>query len=73
MKAKELKAALLKKENDIIRGVQLYCAEHKEEAPSFNKELNKILRTALRKFYVEAVYPMTRDLNEVNIKDYHND
>ena len=72
MKAKELKERLLKKENDIIRGVQLYCAQH-EDAPTFTKETNKILRTALRKFFVEAIYPSIRDLNEVNIKDYHND
>lgn len=72
MKAKEIQKQLLQKENDIIRSVQLYCAQH-EDAPTFTKETNKILRTALRKFFTEGVYPLIRDLHDVNIKDYHND
>ena len=71
MKAKEIKQVFRKKENDIVRGVRLYCANNKIE---FSREVHeKILRTALRKMFCEGVYPMVRDLFDVNIKDYHND
>ena len=70
MKAKQIKEAFRKKENDIVKNVQIYCAEHNVE---FTREHNKILRTAMRKMFCEGVYPLIRDLFEVNIKDYHND
>ena len=70
MKAKEIKEQLLKKESEIVKNVTLYCATHDI---SFTREHNKILRTALRKMFTEGIYPLIRDLNEVNIKDYHND
>jgi len=70
MKAKQIKEAILKKENEIVKNVQMYCATHDVD---FTREHNKILRTALRKMFTEGIYPLIRDLHEINIKDYHND
>ena len=70
MKAKELKQKLLQKENDILRDAMLYCADH---SLHFSREHNKLMRVAIRKFFETGIYPLIRDLTEVNIKDYHND
>ena len=70
MKAKEIKLAFRRKEAEIVRNVKLYCANNGVE---FGDEHTKILRTAMRKMFCEGVYPMIRDLMEVNVKDYHND
>ncbi len=48
----------------------LYCADH---SLHFSREHNKLMRVAIRKFFETGVYPLIRDLTEVNIKDYHND
>ena len=70
MKEKEIQQKLIKKENDIVREVMIYCAEHNIQ---FSREHNKLVRIALRKFFTDGIYPIVRDLFDVNIKDYHND
>ena len=70
MKAKDIQQILLKKENDLIREILFYCAENNIK---FTREHNKLVRIALRKFFTDGIYPIVRDLFDVNIKDYHND
>ena len=60
MKEKELKEALIKEENKIIRNTLLFCGTHDIE---FSRMHNKIIRNALRTFYADAIYPHLRELN----------
>ncbi len=67
-KEKEYKEILTKKENQIIRETQLYCAKHDIE---FSRKYNVLMRNAMRQFFKEGVYPIARDIWEIGIKKYN--
>jgi len=60
MTEKALKELLLAEESRIIRETHLWCGENRLE---FNKEYNKLVRSAIRKFYIQTIYPHLRQLN----------
>lgn len=66
--AKQIQSLLLKKEDEIIKAATLYCAEHGIE---FNGKHRILAKVMLRKFFTDGVYPIVRDLFDVNIKKYH--
>jgi len=58
---------LLRKENDLVRDMMLYCSNNGIE---FSKKHNVLVRSAMRQFFKYGVYPIIRDLYEDNVKDY---
>ena len=69
-KAKELKAKLANKEDELVRTATLYAGRHNME---FDGKHRILLRVVLRNFFTSGIYPLVRDLNEINIDKYHND
>jgi hypothetical protein len=66
-KPKEWQEAMLKKENQIIRDTQLYCANNDIE---FHKKHNILMRNAMRQFFKEGVYPIIREIFDSPDKKY---
>lgn len=68
MSAKQIQNLLIKKEDEIIKAATLYCAEHEMEFGTKHRILAKVM---LRKFFTDGVYPLVRDLFDVNVKKYY--
>jgi len=58
-KAEQIRKALLKKENEIVRGNKMFCAHHNIE---WTKIHDDCLRNALRTFFAEGFYSIAKDL-----------
>jgi hypothetical protein len=49
----------MRKENEIVRGSALWCAQHNIV---FTKNHQLVLRTAMRQFFKEGIEPIVRDI-----------
>ena len=67
---KEYRDILMRKENQIIKETQLYCAKHDI---LFQKPQNILMRNAMRQFFKEGVYPIARDIWENGLKKYNDE